>query len=246
LCSIITVIKPAVGRQRDDHGSVFVKEKEYAARRNEILDVAQRLFLFPKVRSGFYSGYLERAPDFKGALPLLPSKLALLEALIERMQQEVFLILTPMAEDLGLSALEKIQRFLDTAGRWKTERKDFILSLLRVWYADENAIFRYKVQASLMKKTGPLFARIIRQGVEEGTLTTPYPDKVGDIILPCAKPGNDFVELLFASKPEGIICRARSMVAAYTDALCGCWGPRQELLAAHRRRNFEGMGRFTG
>ncbi len=200
----------------------IVKEEEYAARRNQILDAVQRLVYTKGFDVMTIQDILDELKISKGAFyHYFASKQALLEALIERMQQEAEQLIIPIASDPDLAVLEKIQRFFDTAARWKTERKAYILALLRGWYADENAIVRYKVQATLIKKTAPLMAGILRQGVREGILTTPYPDQAGEIIISILQSlGDAFGELLFAPQPDcDSAQRAESMVAAYTDAL---------------------------
>jgi hypothetical protein len=74
----------------------------------------------------------------------------------------------PIVPDPTLGALDKLQRFFATLDRGK-------LAYLRVWYADENAIVRHKLYLARVKRFTPWLEGIIRHGVEEGVLTTPYP-----------------------------------------------------------------------
>jgi AcrR family transcriptional regulator len=131
------------------------------------------------------------------------SKGDLLEALIDRMRQEAEPIILPIVNDPDLPALEKLHRFFDTAARWKTARKDYILSLVRVWYADDNAIVRQKIQASQIKWATPLFDKIICQGVQEGVFNTAFPDQIGELVLSLLYHIADaMVELIFPVKKE--------------------------------------------
>jgi TetR/AcrR family transcriptional repressor of nem operon len=199
-----------------------VKEQEYAARRNEIIDAAQRLVYTKGYEQMAIQDILDELRISKGAFyHYFGSKLALLEALIERMQQEAEPVILPIVQDPHLPALEKLESFFDTAGRWKTARKTYILSLLRVWYADDNAIVRQKVQARMVKHFTPLLAQVIRQGIQEGVLTTTYPDHVGEIVLSLLQDlGDAFVEVLLSGAPEcDDLQHAESIVAAYNDAL---------------------------
>src|SRR6476620_9832327 len=124
-----------------------VNEKEYALKRNQILDVTQRLVYTKGYEQMAIQDILGELRISKGAFyHYFDSKQALLEALIERMQQEAEQLIVPIMQDPHLRTLEKLQRFFDTAARWKTARKTYILGLLRVWYADDNAIVRQKVQ----------------------------------------------------------------------------------------------------
>src|SRR5216683_6746756 len=143
----------------------IVKEEAYAVRRNEILDVAQKLVYTRGYEQMTIQDILDDLQISKGAFyHYFDSKPALLEALIERMREEAEQLLTPIAHDPHLSALEKLQRFYPTLARWKTARKTFFLALLRILYGDNNAIFRQKIRATAIKQATPLLTEIIHQG----------------------------------------------------------------------------------
>jgi AcrR family transcriptional regulator len=149
------------------------------------------------------------------------SKPALLEALTERTAQEALQLLNPIVQDPHLPALEKLQRFFDTAVRWKTARKTFMIELLHVWYADHNAIVRQKMLAMSSRHTLPLLTAIFHQGIREGVLNIPFPDQIGVILLSFIQGiGDAFAELLLAREPQGDeLQRAERLIAAYNDAL---------------------------
>src|SRR5215218_8567229 len=118
-----------------------VNETEYAARRNAILDVALRLVYTKGYDQMAIQDILDELQISKGAFyHYFDSKPALLEALTERLGQEALQLLNPIVQDPHLPAIEKLQRFFDTAVRWKTARKTFMIELVRVWYTDHNAI----------------------------------------------------------------------------------------------------------
>jgi AcrR family transcriptional regulator len=196
--------------------------KEHAVRRSEILDVAQRLIYTKGYEQMTIQDMLDNLQISKGAFyHYFDSKQALLEAIIERMQKEVEHLLLPIVQDPVLPALEKLQRFFDTLNRWKTAQKAFFLALLRVWYTDDNAIVRQKWRAAGIKWITPLLSVIIHQGIQEGVLTTSYPDQVGEVVLSLVQDlGETLAMLLLSFEPERAdIRRVESIVAAYTDAL---------------------------
>src|SRR4029079_5518760 len=157
-----------------------VNEKEYALKRNQILDVTQRLIYTKGYEQMAIQDILDELQISKGAFyHYFDSKPALLEALIERIGHEALQLLTPIVQDPDLPALEKLQRFFDTAVQWKTARKAFMIELLHVWYADHNAIVRQKVLAMWSKHSLPLLAAIFQQGIREGALNIPFPDQIG-------------------------------------------------------------------
>ncbi len=129
-------------------------------------------------------GILDEARISKGAFyHYFDSKQDLLEALIDRMLDAGERLLIPIVEDSSLNALEKLQRYFVSAGRWKTAQKDFLMELMRVWYLDENAIVREKIFLEGIRRVTPLLTTIFRQGLEEGTMTTGHPAQVGEVVM---------------------------------------------------------------
>lgn len=199
-----------------------INEKEYATKRNQILDVAQRLIYTKGYERMAIQDILDELQISKGAFyHYFDSKPALLEALIERMQQEALELLNPIVQDPHLPALKKLQRFFDTAVQWKTARKALMLELTRVWYADHNAIVRQKMMVVISKGVMPLLTAIFHQGIQEGVFNIPFPDQVGAIYLSLIQGvGDGFAVLLLAPEPQGDeLRRAERLVAAYTHAL---------------------------
>lgn len=199
-----------------------VNEKEYALKRNEILDATQRLIYTKGYEQIAIQDILSELQISKGAFyHYFDSKPDLLEAVIDRMQDEGLLLLTPIVRDPHLDALAKLQRYLDTAVRWKTARREFLIELLRVWYDDHNAIVRQKIWASMSKRVMPLLGEIFQQGIREGTLNIAFPDQVGIIFLALIQGlGDGFADLLLTHDLRGDrLQRAERLVAASNDAL---------------------------
>ena len=205
----------------------IVKEEKYAARRNEILDVASKLVYTKGYEQMSIQDILNELKISKGAFyHYFESKQALLEALIERLIDEAQRILTPIVEEPGLPALEKLRRYFMVAARWKAAQKEYLLSLLSVWYDDNNAIVRQKVFAATAKVIGPMLSDVVRQGVREGTLTTRFPDQAGQIIFTLFQGLGDtfLVDFIFTHErghelQEVDLTRVRNLFAAYNEAV---------------------------
>jgi AcrR family transcriptional regulator len=215
-----------------------VKQVEHAARRKDILDVAQRLVMETKGYEGMsIQDILDELRISKGAFyHYFDSKGALLEALIERMVEEAEPLLIEIVQDAELPALDKLQQFFDRAARWKTARKSYLLALLRIWYADENAIVRDKLRASAPQRFSPLLTQIIRQGIREGVLTAAYPDQAGEVVLSLTQElGDSFARMLLDTDPESSdLDKLAGTVAAYTDAIEHVLGaPAGSLTVVH-------------
>ncbi len=202
--------------------------KEYAVRRNEILDAAQRLIYTKGYEQMTIQDILDDLQIAKGLVYYyFDSKQAMLTALIERMMNTIEQLVSPIVNDPDLRALEKFQHLFATLSRWETEQKTFIASLLRVWYTDDNAIVREKARIMTVKQVAPLFTVIIRQGIEEGVMTTAYPDQSGEVALYLIQGLEETIAGLLLSveaAPPDVLQRIEIAVAAYTDALGRTFG----------------------
>lgn len=161
-----------------------VKPEAVAAKRREILDAAQRLVLTRGYEQMAIQDILNEVQISSGAFHhYFASRGALLEAFIEQIKQETEKPLLPIIHDPELSAIEKFQGFFDTLDRLRVAHKAEVVRLGRVWYSDDNAIVRLKVDEAMREQRAPLLAEIVRQGLQEGTFTTAYPDKAGEVVM---------------------------------------------------------------
>jgi TetR/AcrR family transcriptional regulator, transcriptional repressor for nem operon len=204
--------------------SRIVKEEEYTARRNQILDAALQLVYSKGYEKMTIQDILDELQISKGAFyHYFHSKADVLEALVERLVvEQVEPLLLSAVHDPHLTALEKLQRYFDTAVRWKTAEKTLMLELTRVWYSDENALARQKLMALMVKHVTPLFMEIIHQGVREGVFTTPYPEYASQVIINLVQPlGDTFAQMLFSEEAmhNHALQRAEKIVVAYNDAM---------------------------
>lgn len=199
-----------------------VKEEKFANRRNEILDAAQMLIYSKGYEQMTIQDILEALRISKGAFyHYFESKQALLEAIIERTTQEGIKVLQPILEDDNLSALEKFHKFFDAAARWKSERKAFFLALLRVWYIDENAIVRQKMQVASLRQLAPLLAEIVQQGIQEGVFHSVYPEKISEVLMALMVSQGDAIAVLLLEDPPGqdLFIRMQQTTAVYEEAM---------------------------
>ncbi len=202
-----------------------VKKEEYAGKRNDILAVAVRLVLNKGYERMTIQDVQAELNISSGAFyHYFDSKPALLEAVIERMMQEAEQPLLPLVEDPILSALQKFQRFFGTLERMRAEHKDFLTGLARVWYSDDNAIVRQKVDEATIARRAPLFDRIVAQGMLEGSFTITNPDRIGEVILALLQAmGTAHAKLLLsldtAPDPARVIKAILACYAAYMSAI---------------------------
>ncbi len=206
-----------------------VKPDEYASKRREILDAAQRLVLTKGYEQMAIQNILDELKISSGAFHhYFDSRGALLEALIKRMKYEAEQPLLPIIHDPHLPALEKLQGFFTTLDRMRIAQKSSLVELLRVWYTDDNAIVRQKVDEAVVEQRAPLLNGIVRQGIREGVFTTAYPDQAGEVILSLLQGmGNTHARLLLLLDQERnepgcidkIVADIVSVHAAYMEAI---------------------------
>ncbi|HET7010251.1 MAG TPA: TetR/AcrR family transcriptional regulator [Anaerolineales bacterium] len=212
----------------------IIKPAEHSAKRNEILDAAYRIVVTRGFDEMTIGDLLTELKMSKGAFyHYFRSKSELLEAMITRMREEAEAVLAPIVENQRLSALDKLLHWFDAIARWKSVRKGTLLSLLRIWYDDDNALVRQKLRRDTLVWMTPMLCRLVRQGIEEGTFSTRYPDQVAHVLYGLFYDlGDALAGLLLSSETnEASREQAKAMVGAYTDALERALGaPRDSLV----------------
>ncbi len=202
-----------------------VNAEEYAAKRNEILDAAQLLIFTKGYGRMTIQDLLDALGMSNGAFyHYFDSKPAVLEALIERMLRQAEGPLFAVLHDPHLPAPDKLQGFFDTLNSLRVAGKTFLTGLMRVWYADDNAIVRQKVEAATLERRAAALSEVIRQGIQEGALTTLYPGQAGEIVASLVQSmGNTHARLLLSTGQGGdtrpVMEAVAAAHAAYMDAI---------------------------
>ena len=202
----------------------IVKEEEYTARRNEILDAAFQLVYSKGYDKMTIQDILDQLQISKGAFyHYFDSKVAVLEAVVERMAAEqVKPMFLAIVQDPQLPALEKLHQYFYLSTSWKTSNKAFLMELMKVWYSDENALARQKMLAKTVEHTGPFFTEIIKQGAQEGVFSTSYPEVASQVTI------NLMYDLAYESgqmliseevKQSDNLRQVEALYAAYGDVL---------------------------
>jgi len=180
------------------------KPEEFASKRNAILAAAQRLVFTKGYEQMSVQDVLNDLQISGGAFHhYFDSRGALLDALIERIERESAKPLLPIIHDPHLTAIQKLQGFFSALDRLRMAHKQEVIEAARVWYTDSNAIVRHRVDEAVLTQRAPLLAEIVRQGIQEGVFTTPFPDQAGEVIMALLQGmGNAHARLLFLSAEE--------------------------------------------
>jgi len=199
-----------------------VKAHEYAEKRNAILDVAERYIATKGYEQMTTQDLLEDLQISRGAFyHYFESKQALLMGLVERIGEQAEHLVLSVASSREMSAQDKLLRFFAVLDQQKRENLDLLFAFLRVWYADENALFRHKLYLARIKRLTPWLSQIIREGVAEGVFTTASPEQAARIIISLLEDlGYATAEVLLGQEGEGLAFpRIAQISEATADAL---------------------------
>jgi AcrR family transcriptional regulator len=218
-----------------------VNVQEYAQKRDAILDVAQRYIATKGYEQMTTQDLLESLQISRGAFyHYFESKQALLTALVERMSERAEQLIAPIVADRELSAEDKLLRFFAVVDQYKRDNLGVVFAFLRIWYADENALFRDKLYLTRVKRIVPWLTQIIEEGVAEGVFTTPYPDHAARMILSLLEDlGYAVAGLLLVEEGAPIdVARMTQMGDATADALERVLGMRSGRLRQSWSQDF--------
>jgi AcrR family transcriptional regulator len=178
----------------------------HAVRREAFLDAGQRLIATKGYAQLSIQDVIDELSSSKGAFyHYFDSKAALLDGVVSRMVDAATASLVPAVADPGRSAPEKVEAVFSGLASFKGERKDLVLALVRVWLSDDNAVVREHVRRGVVAAMTPLLARIIRQGVAEGSFITASPDHAARVFVSLMLGANEAATDLFVAFQDGAV-----------------------------------------
>ncbi|ASW42841.1 TetR/AcrR family transcriptional regulator [Clostridium isatidis] len=200
----------------------ILKKDEYEAKRNEILSAAQKFVYTKGYEKMSIQDILNELGISKGTFfHYFKSKQAMLDALVERFMDQGEEQIIPIVKDESLPAIEKLKKYFTAAGNWKVKQKDYLISLMRVWYSDDNAIIRQKMLNHSIERISPLLSSIIFQGIQEGTFKPSFPEQAGEVTLSLIQSLWDRLSLMIINDAQDKDCidQMKNILAAYTDSI---------------------------
>jgi AcrR family transcriptional regulator len=184
--------------------------ESHALRRDEFVDVAQRLIQSKGYEQMSVQDILEALDTSKGAFyHYFESKSRLLEAVIDRMVESGIASVMPIVDDPRLSAAQKLEGVFAGIARFKGERTELLRAVMDTWLADDNAIVREKFRMGIGRRFRPLLAKIVEQGRADGEFTIDRSDDVAAVLVALLLGANEAaVELWFARQAGSIAFEA--------------------------------------
>ena len=154
--------------------------KEAAERRNEILDVAERLFCTNGYDNTSTNDILAEIGIARGTLYYhFKSKEDILDAMIDRILSETVRKAGNIALDESIPVLERLTKTV-LAANVDTKTGDMILEQV---HKPQNALMHVKMQEKLLTQLVPLFVKIIEDGMARNLMQTDYPEETIQMLL---------------------------------------------------------------
>ncbi len=154
--------------------------KEAAERRNEILDVAERLFCTNGYDNTSTNDILTEIGIARGTLYYhFKSKEDILDAMIDRILDETIRKAGAIALDASVPVLERLTKTV-LAANVDTKTGNMILEQV---HKPQNALMHAKMQEKLLNELVPLFVRIIEDGASQNLMQTDYPEDTIQMLL---------------------------------------------------------------
>ena len=154
--------------------------KDAAERRNEILDVAERLFCTRGYDQTSTNDILAEIGIARGTLYYhFSSKEDILDAMIDRILDEIVRRASQIALDGSIPVLERMTQTI-LASNVDTKTGDMIVEQM---HKPQNALMHAKMQERLLKQLIPVFTKLIEDGISQGLMQTDDPENTIEMLL---------------------------------------------------------------
>jgi AcrR family transcriptional regulator len=201
--------------------------KTQEERRTEILDAAQALFFGEGYGATSVNRLIEVVGISKGALyHHFKSKEEVLDCLVERLTAALVARLEAVLADERMSALDKLNAFYASSGRFKVEHAVELRELMRMTYRPENLVLHHRMTAAAARAAVPILTTILDQGVDEGVFDCQHPAWTAELIMKIGALLNEIVaELAMAAGGEPTrltaadVARIEERMSFYGDAV---------------------------
>ena len=150
-------------------------------KKDQILDTSLQLFMKKGFDATSISDILSQLDIARGTLYYhFESKEAIMDAIIERLLNQVLEKIEKLMTNDSLSQAEKFMGFFTSINLTQLTGDEEIVDYFN---QPQNALFHEKSNRLLIKKLSPVLAQIISEGMESGLFDTPYPAETAELIL---------------------------------------------------------------
>ena len=154
--------------------------KEASERRNEILDVAEELFVTKGYDNTSTNDILNRVGIARGTLYYhFKSKEAILNAMIERINESLVVRARTIAADTSIPVIDRIVRTI--AGL--NVDSDIGHEIIDQVHKPQNALMHQKMQKNLAAGIVPIIVSLVDEGSKQGIFNIPYPAETIEMLI---------------------------------------------------------------
>lgn len=190
-------------------------------RRSEILDAADELFGHKGFDGTSTNDILEKVGIARGTLyHHFKSKEHIMDALIERYSDRLLRSAQKIAADKSIPVVERIIRVvmaLNLSGGSSKEIMEHI-------HKPQNALMHQKIQRMIVNGVTPILSDIIREGIQQGLFSTPFPYECMEMVVTYANTvfDDDIVQMTDmerALRIQAFIFNAERLLGAESGSL---------------------------
>jgi AcrR family transcriptional regulator len=187
--------------------------KAPAARRAELLDCAQRLFLAKGYERTTINDVIAATGLSKGAFyHHFRAKEDLLEAIAARFADQAVASAREVWDDDSLDALGRLNRLLAMNRQWKAENIRQLSAMLSVLLRPESATLYHRIVGAVSEAVAPTFSDIISSGVREGVFDVTDVALTAEALLGVAEGRRLLVVAAMQVAQHGDIDQASAMI----------------------------------
>ena len=150
-------------------------------KKDQILDTSLQLFMKKGFDATSISDILSQLDIARGTLYYhFESKEAIMDAIIERLLNQVLEKIEKLMTNDSLSQAEKFMGFFASINLTQLTGDEEIVDYFN---QPQNTLFHEKSNRLLIKKLSSVLAQIISEGMESGLFDTPFPAETAELIL---------------------------------------------------------------
>ncbi len=154
--------------------------KEAEERRNEILDVAERLFVTKGFDQTSITDILNEIGIARGTLYYhFNSKEDILDAIISRITKKLVAQAEAIAGQKEIPVLQRLTLMMKALN----VNDDLGHEIMEQVHKPQNALMHQKMQGELLASVNPLITSLIKEGIARGICQTEYPAEVVEMTL---------------------------------------------------------------
>jgi AcrR family transcriptional regulator len=162
--------------------------KPPAVRRAELIDCAQGLFLEKGYERTTINDVIAATGLSKGAFyHHFRAKEELLEAITERFGRQALTSAAGARDDVGLNALQRLNRVLAMGREWKIEHLPQLRAMFITLLRPDNLVLYHRICNAVFQAMEPPLTAIIEQGVREGVFDVIDARTTADALLRLAE-----------------------------------------------------------